>query len=113
MITATDSDPGNRSQKETFGPLVATPPEEGLSRLVTFGHVPARYVLENVATDEGVVIVSNVNCGYLDMSANFLLSVREASGAKVRMLRFSVRPFNAAAACHARCCGFPLVYETY
>lgn len=42
-----------------------------------------RYVLETVVTSDGVVIVSNVNCGYLDMSTNFLLSVREASGAKV------------------------------
>lgn len=42
-----------------------------------------RYLLEAVATDEGVVIVSNVNCGYLDMSVNFMLSVERTSGAKV------------------------------
>jgi len=34
-----------------------------------------RYVLEHTATDDGVVIVSNVNCGYLDMSVNFHTSL--------------------------------------
>lgn len=45
---------------------------------------PPQYVLETVATKNGLVIVSNVNCGYLDMATNFLMSVRETADAKVR-----------------------------
>lgn len=45
---------------------------------------PPRYVLEDIATrDAGVVTVTSVNCGYLDMAANFLLSVRRHSDVKV------------------------------
>lgn len=50
---------------------------------------PPVYVLETVAagaTEEskGLVLVSNVNCGYLDMATNFWSSVRRTSSAKVR-----------------------------
>ncbi|CAM9206713.1 unnamed protein product, partial [Hapterophycus canaliculatus] len=42
-----------------------------------------RYVLEHTVTEQGVVIVSNVNCGYLDMAVNFIMSVQRHSNAKV------------------------------
>lgn len=45
---------------------------------------PPMYIAETVATPEGLVIVTSVNCGYLDMATNFLISVRETSSAKVR-----------------------------
>ena len=38
-----------------------------------------------------MVIVSNVNCGYLDMSVNFMLSVQRESGARVCVRRPCVR----------------------
>lgn len=44
---------------------------------------PPRYVLESVSSEEGLVIVSNVNCGYLDFGLNFLVSVRRHTDAKV------------------------------
>lgn len=41
---------------------------------------PPRYLLDTVATErDGLVVVTNVNCGYLDMAANFLQSVRRTS----------------------------------
>lgn len=52
---------------------------------------PPVYVLETVAmntsavSSKGLVLVSSVNCGYLDMATNFLLSVRSTSGAKVSL----------------------------
>lgn len=45
---------------------------------------PPPYVLSTVAGDTGLIIVTSVNCGYLDMAANFLLSVRRTSDVKVR-----------------------------
>ena len=45
---------------------------------------PPLYVLETVANEDGLVIVNNVNCGYLDFATNFLRSVRRVSSAKVR-----------------------------
>lgn len=48
---------------------------------------PPEYVLETTATKDGLVILSNVNAGYLDMAANFLLSVRRTTDAKVRKCR--------------------------
>ena len=50
---------------------------------------PPEYVLETVAMNttsaasKGLVLMSNVNCGYLDMATNFWLSVRHNSNAKV------------------------------
>ena len=50
---------------------------------------PPEYILETVAMNttavesKGLVLVSNVNCGYLDMATNFLLTVRNTSDAKV------------------------------
>ena len=50
---------------------------------------PPEYILETVAMNttavesKGLVLVSNVNCGYLDMATNFWLSVRNTSDAKV------------------------------
>lgn len=41
---------------------------------------PPQYVLEHVATKESMIIVSSVNCGYLDFAINFLLAARTASG---------------------------------
>lgn len=35
------------------------------------------------AASKGLVVVTNVNCGYLDMATNFLLSVRRTSDIKV------------------------------
>ena len=54
---------------------------------------PPEYVLETVAMNttsamsKGLVLVSNVNCGYLDMATNFLLSVRKTSEAKVSYIQ--------------------------
>lgn len=46
---------------------------------------PPPYVLETAALDNGLVIVNNVNCGYLDFATNFLLAARKvASDVKVR-----------------------------
>lgn len=45
---------------------------------------PPSYVLETAASKEGLVIVTSVNCGYLDMATNFLQSVQRQSNAKVR-----------------------------
>ena len=50
---------------------------------------PPAYILETVAMNttaaasKGLVLVTNVNCGYLDMATNFWLSVRSNSDAKV------------------------------
>lgn len=41
---------------------------------------PPQYVLEHVATEEGMVIVSSVNCGYLDFAINFLRAARNVNG---------------------------------
>lgn len=46
---------------------------------------PPEYLLETVATEEGLVIVSDANCGYLNMASNLLMSIRRTSDAKVRM----------------------------
>lgn len=49
---------------------------------------PRRYILDEVADPEtGLVMVTNVNCGYLDMAVNFLLSVRRHSDVKVGRYR--------------------------
>lgn len=45
---------------------------------------PQKYLLESVASKDGFIIVTSVNCGYLDMAVNFLRSVQEHSLAKVR-----------------------------
>lgn len=41
---------------------------------------PPQYVLEHVANDEGMVIVSSVNCGYLDFAINFLRAAQKVGG---------------------------------
>lgn len=38
---------------------------------------PPPYVLETAALENGLVIVNNVNCGYLDFATNFLLAARK------------------------------------
>lgn len=45
---------------------------------------PPEYVLETVAAKTGVVLVNNVNCGYLDIAMNLLRSIRNVSDAEVR-----------------------------
>lgn len=45
---------------------------------------PPHYILEHVATKDGVVIVSSISCGDLDLATNFLHSVRRTSDLKVR-----------------------------
>lgn len=48
---------------------------------------PPSYVLETVATERGMILVTSVNCGYLDMAVNFLRSVRNVvDDVKVRHL---------------------------
>lgn len=48
----------------------------------------------NNREDQGLVIVTNVNCGYLDMAVNFLLSVRRAEeNIKVRKVGSPPRAF--------------------
>lgn len=44
---------------------------------------PPEYILETVANEDGMVIVNNVNCGYLDFATNFLQSVQRVSDAQV------------------------------
>lgn len=56
--------------------------EDGVVEIAT-APWPPRYVLETVANEDGLVIVNNVNCGYLDFATNFLRSVRRVSDAKV------------------------------
>lgn len=38
---------------------------------------PPIYVLETAALEDGLVIVNNVNCGYLDFATNFLTAARK------------------------------------
>jgi len=53
--------------------------EEINNGAVTIGTAlwPPPYVLETAALDNGLVIVNNVNCGYLDFATNFLLAARK------------------------------------
>lgn len=48
--------------------------EVNLDGKATIGEAlwPPAYVLEHVATDEGLVLVNSVNCGYLDFAVNFV-----------------------------------------
>lgn len=48
---------------------------------------PPEYVLKTVASKAGLVVVTNVNCGYVDMAMNFWLSVQRTSDAKVQISR--------------------------
>lgn len=68
--------------------LAATVTVRGNSTPVsnTFRHAPwpPSYILETVSSKEGLVIVTSVNCGYLNMAMNFLSSVQRQSDAKVR-----------------------------
>lgn len=59
--------------------------EEGGASHYSIDHAPwpRPYVLETVATSTGLVIVTNVNCGYLDMATNFIRSVQRTSGVQV------------------------------
>ena len=43
---------------------------------------PPRYVLDTVQGEDGLVILNNVNCGYLDFATNFLRSVRRVTNSK-------------------------------
>lgn len=64
---------------------------------------PPMYVLETAASilraqvpagsPRGLVLMTNVNCGYLDMAANLLLSVRKTTDAKVRAVEIARRYF--------------------
>lgn len=67
--------------------VVATIEEDGFSPIkYGFDHAswPPNYLLETLCSRDGLVIVTSVNCGYLDMATNFLLSVQAHSDAKVR-----------------------------
>lgn len=54
--------------------------------VIAEAHWPPAYVLENVATNDRLIIVGDVGCACLDMGTNFLRSVRRASDAKVRII---------------------------
>ncbi|CAN0266884.1 unnamed protein product, partial [Ectocarpus fasciculatus] len=41
---------------------------------------PPEYILDTVRKEQGIIIVSSVNCGYVDMASNFLQSVNDAAG---------------------------------
>ncbi|CAM9141525.1 unnamed protein product [Scytosiphon promiscuus] len=55
---------------------------------------PPTYVLEHVASDEGLIIVNNVNCGYLDFATNFLLAARKVSDTKVLWVAMDETAFD-------------------
>lgn len=59
----------------------------GRDMFITEAPWPPAYVLETVATQEGMVLVTSVNCGYLDMAMNLLRSVRSVGDVKVGSLR--------------------------
>ena len=44
---------------------------------------PPRYVLDTVAGKDGLVLVTNVNCGYVDLATNLLRSIQRVSDTKV------------------------------
>ncbi|CAN0301406.1 unnamed protein product, partial [Ascophyllum nodosum] len=44
---------------------------------------PPQYVLDTVAGEDGLVLVNNVNCGYVDLATNLLRSIQRVSDAKV------------------------------
>lgn len=53
---------------------------------------PPPYVLETASSREGLVLVTSVNCGFLDMALNFFATTQEHSDAKVRVIyRFFIR----------------------
>lgn len=67
--------------------------EEDSASVVSIGTAlwPPPYVLETAALENGLVIVNNVNCGYLDFATNFLLAARKVvSDVKVRRIRGSM-----------------------
>lgn len=44
---------------------------------------PPPYILDTVSSEDGLVVMTSVNCGYLDFASNFLASVRKHTDAKV------------------------------
>lgn len=69
-----------------LGVAVVATVQEDLSPITySFDHAswPPNYLLETVASREGLVVVTSVNCGYLDMATNFLMTVQAHSDAKV------------------------------
>ena len=44
---------------------------------------PPEYVLDTVAGKDGLVLVTNVNCGYVDLATNLLRSIQRVSDTKV------------------------------
>eukprot|EP00903_Cladosiphon_okamuranus_P005636 g5602.t1 len=69
---------------------------EGGGGAVSIGTAPwpPVYVLENVVSDSGLVLVNNVNCGYLDFATNFLLAARKVSDAKVLWVAMDETAFD-------------------
>lgn len=63
---------------------------EGERGAVSIGAAPwpPVYVLDHVVSESGLVLVNNVNCGYLDFATNFLMAAQRVSDAKVRRLVF-------------------------
>ena len=61
------------------------PRSDGSGYAIVKASWPRRYILDGVADAEtGLVVVTSVNCGYLDMAANFLVSVRRHSDVQAR-----------------------------
>lgn len=54
-----------------------------LGTMISVAPWPPQYVLDTVAGKNGLIVVSNVNCGYLDLAMNFLRSVQRVSDVKV------------------------------
>ena len=44
---------------------------------------PPQYVLDTVAGEDGLVLINNVNCGYVDLATNLLRSIQRVSDTKV------------------------------
>jgi len=53
--------------------------QEGPISTVSIGIAPwpPSYVLRHVATNDGLVLVNSVNCGYLDIATNFLVAAQK------------------------------------
>lgn len=64
--------------------------------VIAEAHWPPAYVLENVATDDRLIIVGGVGCACLDMGTNFLRSVRRARDSKVRIRRRNTSLWDSA-----------------
>jgi len=50
---------------------------------IKYSQWPPLYILEEVSDENGLIITNNVNCGYLDLGINLLLSIKKNSDSKV------------------------------